>query len=283
VYQTYLDVPAGPRRIEFIENLERETLRQLTQSVQEMSLYFKRLFDTTPVPFGVDRDSHFSRLCEHLVRRAVDRADIEPLDDYYEGEFDTRRVRWYPTSLGTIAQDLRVDAKASTETTRTRLSAQQFPMSAEIELANGTIIRSQRRIAPHTIIRPRLIPSVAGPQRARTAAIAAITTTVFIHLHYATPQQLRSIFLIAAPHQYLKSRYNPSARTNHLWSAGPGPDDARRTRLNFRRLRDNPFSRWRLQHLIYPNPSLMTYTDPVWVDRDRDGNITAIPFDFVAA
>lgn len=34
VYQSYLDVPAGPARIEFIETLERQTLRQLTQAVQ---------------------------------------------------------------------------------------------------------------------------------------------------------------------------------------------------------------------------------------------------------
>lgn len=285
MYQSYLDVPAGPERIAFIEMLEKQTLRQIVQAVQELSLYYKRLFDTTPIPFGVDRDAHFSRLSEHLVRRAVDRAEIRPLDDYYEGEFDVRRVRWFPTPVGTVAQDLLVDAKASTETTRTRLSANQFPMPAEVLLPDGRIIRSGRSIAAHTIIRPRVIPAFAGPrQLSRTNPIAAITTTIFIHLHYATrPQQLRSIFLIAAPHQYLRRRYNPSWRTNHLWGAGPGPDDARRTRLNFRRLRENPFSRWRLQHLAYPNPARMSHTDPLWVDRDAAGAEISVSFDFVPA
>jgi hypothetical protein len=281
MYQSYLDAPEGPRRIELVELLEKQTLRQITQAMQELSLYCKRLFDTTAVPYDVSKPAHISRMSEHLVRRAVGRAEIAPIDDYYEGEFDVRRVRWLPTVFGTIAQDLRVDAKASTETSRVRLSAQQFPMAAEVEREGvGGIIRLRRTTQPHTLILPRAIPRADGTS-ARTGPIAAITTAVFIHLYYKTPQQLRSIFLVAAPHQSLRGRYNPSWQRNFLWSAGPGPTDPRAVRLNLARLRENPYSRWRVQRLSYAHPRSFTYTDPVWSDRDESGNEVAQPFQFV--
>jgi hypothetical protein len=273
--------------MEFIEELERETLRQIVQAVQELSLYSKRLFDTTPIPAsGRDRDAHISQMGEHLVRRAIDRAEVARIDDFYEGEFDSRRVRWMPTNYGTIAQDLRVDAKASTETSRIRLSAYQFPMEAEVLKQGGTapadVVRLRRIIEPHTILRPRRIPAALGAG-ARTRPIAAITTAVFIHLHYKTPQQLRSIFVVAAPHQSLRRRYNPSWRINHLWGVGPGPTDPRAVRLNLSRLRGNPFSPWRVQRLVYADPTAITFTEPVWVDRDAIGAVVAAPFDFVPA
>lgn len=50
--QSYLELPPGNERIAFIEELERQTLRQVTQAIQELSLYFKRMFDTTAKPYA---------------------------------------------------------------------------------------------------------------------------------------------------------------------------------------------------------------------------------------
>lgn len=275
--QSYLDVPPGPQRIALVEQVERQTLRQLTQSVQELSLYFKRLFDTTPVPYGVSKSAHTARLAEHLVRSAVDRANIAPIDDFYEGDFDVRRVRWCPTVFGTLAQDLRVDAKASTERSRIRPSASQFSMPATItEPQSGRVVQNRRTVNPHIVLRPRV---VGGPKRSeRTQAIAAITTVIYVHLHYKP--LLKSILLVASPHAYLRRRYNPSSAVNHIWSVGPEPNDPRAVRLNIGLLSANPYSPWRVQELRYSDPREISFADPLWIDGPpRAGH----PFAYIPA
>jgi len=266
--QSYLELPPGPTRIDFIEGLERQTLRQLTQSIQELSMYFKDMFDTTPIPYGVSRTAHLARLTEHLVRRAVDRAAIQPLDDYYEGDFDSRRVRWCPTSWGTVAQDLRVDAKAESERSRIRPSASQFSMRAEIAVTSSQTgllrtVTQDRIVVPHILLSTQL-GTTGGPPSDESEAVAAITTVIFIALYYRST--LRSIVLVASPHADLQNRYNPDAATNHIWAAGPAPDDPRGTRINLKKLRANPFSAWRVQELVYADPDQITFTTPVWVD-----------------
>jgi hypothetical protein len=263
--QSYLDVPAGDARFEFIEQLERQSLRQLTQGIQELSRYFKDLFDNTPIPYGVSRTAHLARLTEHLVRRAVDRASIQPLDDYYEGDFDSRRVRWCPTTIGAVAQDLRVDAKAESERSRLRPSASQYSMRAHIEVTNRAgvtrTVRQDRIVPPHILL-PTQIDTDHAP--ASTDRVAAITTVLFVALFYKP--KLRSIILIASPHQELQERYNPSPGINHIWQAGPGVDDARATRINLKLLQANPYSPWRVQELVYPDQDQLSFTRPIWVD-----------------
>jgi hypothetical protein len=280
--QSYLDVPAGSARVDFIEQLERQTLRQLTQSIQELSWYFKEMFDTTPVPYGVSRTAHLARLTEHLVRRAVDRAAIQPLDDYYEGDFDSRRVRWCPTYLGTVAQDLRVDAKAESERSRVRPSASQFSLKAEIEVTSPqtgltrTVVQD-RIVVPHIAL-PTQLGITGAPPADGSESVAAITTVVFVALFYKP--SLRSIILVASPHAELQGRYNPDSAANYIWAAGPAPDDPRVTRINLKKLRANPFSSWRVQELVYPDPTGITFTAPVWVDGPP---LTSQPFAFMPA
>jgi len=265
--QSYLDVPEGAEREDFIEQLERQTLRQLTQSIQELSYYFKNMFESTRVPYGVTRTAHLARLTEHLVRRAVDRASIQPLDDYYEGDFDSRRVRWCPTTAGTVAQDLRVDAKAESERSRVRPSASQFSLKAEIAVKNPKtgatrMVVQERIVVPHTMLPTQV--STSDAPGAASSQVAAITTVIFVALFYNP--DLRSIVLVASPHAELQGRYNPDTVTNHIWAAGPAPGDQRRTRINLKRLRSNPYSSWRVQELVYPNPAEISFTKPVWID-----------------
>lgn len=275
-------MPPGAARVDFIEQLERQTLRQLTQAIQDLSLYFKEMFETTPIPYGVSRTAHLARLTEHLVRRAVDRAAIQPLDDYYEGDVDSRRVRWCPTARGTVAQDLRVDAKAEGEQSRLRPSASQFSMRAEIAVINPQTglprtVRQDRIVVPHI-----LLPTQLGNPRPApgddSESVAAITTIIFVALYYKPT--LQSIILVASPHAELQDRYNPDAATNHLWGAGPAPDDPRGTRINLGKLRANPFSTWRVQELVYPDPDEITFSAPVWVDGPPR---TDEPFAFMPA
>lgn len=266
-FQSYLDVPAGADRTDFIEQLERQSLRQLTQAIQELSRYFKDMFDNTPIPYGVSKTAHLARLTEHLVRRAVDRAAIQPLDDYYEGDFDSRRVRWCPTSVGTIAQDLRVDAKAESERSRLRPSASQYSMRAHIEVTNRQgvtrTVRQDRIVPPHIML-PTQTSTADTPVSSNPKPVAAITTVLFVALFYKP--KLRSIILIASPHQELQERYNPSPLINHIWQAGPGVDDARATRINLKLLLANPYSSWRVQELVYPDQDQLSFTKPVWAD-----------------
>jgi hypothetical protein len=116
---------------------------------------------------------------------------------------------------------------------------------------------------PHILL-PTQLGTEGDPPADGSESVAAITTVVFVALYYKPT--LRSIILVASPHAELQSRYNPDPATNHIWAAGPAPDDPRGTRINLKKLRANPFSSWRVQELVYPDPGRISFTTPRWVD-----------------
>lgn len=240
-----------------IEQIEKASLRAVTQAVQEYSREAKEIFDNTYAP----SDNEVIVLAEDLVQYALEVAEFYPINRRYAGFIDYKRVRWMAMPFGLVPQAFLVDAKASTENTRDTLQRSQLPMDADFE-SNGTQYKMQAGVVPHLEI-----PVFNG------FPLKAIATSIFIHFYYlklgqdAEPyRNLRSIFALCLPHARLKSTYNPSAAVTFFGQGkhSPARSEDPRIRVYFTKLRR--MMPWRLQELRYSGPG---YTDPIW--RDFDG------------
>lgn len=253
-----------------IELIEKQTLRVIVQALQEYSKEAKDIFDNTPAPNA----NEVIVIAEDLVQYALEVAEFCPINKRYAGFIDYKRVRWLPTSFGLFPQVLLVDAKASTENNRETLQQSQLSMDADFE-SNGKAVRLEAGIQSHMDI-----TTVTG------AVIPAITTSIFIHFYYenlsATVRPfriLRSIFVLALPHQRLKPIYNPDAAVTFFGQGkhSPARGEVPRIRVYFSRLR--AMCPWRLQQLTYVDGH--EYTLPIWRDVDAAGFETTQNFEYI--
>jgi hypothetical protein len=256
---------------EAIELIEKQTLRTLVQAMQEYSKEAKAIFENTPAT----SKSEVIVLTEDLVQYAIEVAELYPINKRFAGFIDYKRVRWLPTSFGIFPQVLLVDAKASTENGRETLQQSQLPMDAEF-LSNGAEVRLSAGVIPHL----ELETKSGNP-------LLAITTSAFIHFYYknipnaTTPpyRTLKSIYLLAIPHQRLKQLYNPSPEVG-FWGQGKhssSREEDPRIRVYFAKLRQ--LSAWRLQELHFTSDT--GYTKPIWMDYDSSGNTVQSSFEFI--
>jgi hypothetical protein len=253
-----------------LEALEKQTLFAIVHAIQQYSAEAKVIFDTTPVPEA----SEVIVLAEDIVQYALEVAEVYPIDVRFAGFTDYKRVRWMPTTFGLIPQALLVDAKASTENTRSNLQQSQLPMDADF-IVNGVQAQLNAGVGPHLRINTQPEP------------VLAVTTSIFIHFYYrdvqGNAQQLRnliSIFVLCIPHGSLKPIYNPNPATG-FWIKGKhshGRGENPRIRVSFNQLR--VACPWRLQNLVYPQ-GLAGFTRPVWRDLDANGVVIESNFNFI--
>ena len=254
---------------EQLELLEKQTLRLAVQAVQQYSAEAKALFETTPAT----AESEVIVLAEDLVQYALEVAECYPINARFAGFIDYKRVRWMPTPFGLIPQAFLVDAKASTENFRETLQQSQLPMDAEFE-SKGQVVTLAAGVPPHMNV---VLPS--------GNALPAVTTSLFVHFHYTSNtagppyRTLHAIYVMALPHQRLKSRYNPDPQTTFFGQGKHSPkrNEDQRIRVYFARLRE--MAPWRLQELRYSNQS--PYTEPVWRDVDGQGREVENRFEFI--
>ena len=83
-------------------------------------------------------------------------------------------------------------------------------------------------------------------------------------------RSLRSIFLLALPHQLLKPRYNPDPEKTFYGQGkhSPARRERPRIRVYFQRLRE--MCPWRLQELKYEADG-NGWTSPIWRDAGTAG------------
>ena len=175
-------------------------------------------------------------------------------------------------SYGLIPQALLVDAKASTENTRSNLQQSQLPMDADF-LVNGVHVHLNAGVGPHLAI------------NTQPSAVLAVTTSIFIHFYYRDVQdnarQLRnliSIFILCIPHGSLKTVYNPDPETSFWIKGKHAYRESPRIRVSFMQLK--AACPWRLQNLVYPNEQL-GFTLPIWRDIGPNGNAVGLNFNFI--
>lgn len=224
-----------------------------------------------------ERDNEVIVLAEDLVRSALEVAECYPINKRFAGFIDYKRVRWLPSPLGIFPQVLLVDAKASTENTRTTLQRSQLPMDAEfLHTLSNTVVSLTAGVPPHLLI------TMQGG-----LDLPAITTSAFIHFHYSlnnNPEPpyrtLNAIYLMALPHQRLKPRYNPRPAQSFFGEGkhSSARQEAQRIRVYFDRLRQ--MCPWRLQTLTYP-PEPNSYTNPLWRDVEPNGTQKDVQFAFI--
>jgi hypothetical protein len=146
-------------------------------------------------------------------------------------------------------------------------------MDAEF-ISNDKVVRLPAGIPPHLEI---------GAHNGE--ALAAVTSSVFVHFYYkglnskVPPfRELQAFYVLMMPHGTLKSRYNPSPQTTFFGQGKHSPkrQEVPRIRVYFSRLRK--LCPWRLQELQYVAGE--TYTKPTWRDVVR-GNETLTTFTFI--
>jgi hypothetical protein len=252
-----------------VEHIEKQSLRTLVQTMQDNSKESKEIFDNT----AADSDTEVIVIAEDLVQYALTVAECFPIRKRFAGFIDYKQVRWLSTPFGIFPQVLLVDAKASTENNRDTLQQSQLCMDAEFK-SNKQIVKLTAAVPPHHEL------DMQGG-----AKIPAITTSTFIHFYYeklsshSPPyRNLRSIFLLALPHQSLKPRYNPDPDTTFYGQGkhSPARHELPRIRVYFQRLRE--MCPWRLQELPYDG-GRDGFAKPVWRDVGPGGETTT-PFEF---
>jgi hypothetical protein len=253
-----------------VELLEKQTLRTLVQTMQDHSREAKEIFDNTEAV----SDAEVIVMAEDLVRYALQAAECFPIHKRFAGFIDYKQVRWVSTPFGLFPQVLLVDAKASTENNRETLQQSQLSMDAEFH-SNTKVVRLAAGVPPHHELKMR--GGMASP---------AITTSTFIHFFYEKLKaekppyrNLRSIYLLALPHQSLKPRYNPDPERTFYGQGKHSPSRGERARIRvyFQRLRR--MCPWRLQELRYADEP-GGYTVPIWRDAAGEKEQTA-RFDFI--
>ncbi len=253
-----------------LELLEKQTLRTVIQALQEYSREARQIFENTPAA----SETEVIVLAEDLVQYALEVAECYPINKRFAGFIDYKRVRWLATPFGLFPQALLVDAKASTENNRETLQQSQLPMNAEFE-SKGQTVQVAAGLPPHLVL-----PATKGPD------LLAVSTSAFVHFYYEALQNdhgpfrtLKAIYVLLLPHQRLKQKYNPDARTTFFGQGkhSPARQEAQRIRVYYARLQ--AACPWRLQELTYRAGEL--YSRPVWRDVAADGRVVETEFAFL--
>ncbi len=247
-----------------LEDIEKQTLRNIVQALQDYSKEAKEIFDNTKAPSPTE----VTPLAEDLVQYALEVAEWFPINRRFAGFIDYKRIRWCPTHFGIFPQVLLVDAKASTENNRDTLQQSQLPMDAEF------LVRDKNGVESVAYL-PAGVPPHEKIVAYNDQELLAVTSSAFIHFYYTDNKTdtrpfrcLHAINVLMLPHQNLKHKYNPNPETTFF---GQGKHfsarmEKERIRVYYARLRS--MCPWRLQELRYDETN--DYTLPIWRDSDPE-------------
>jgi hypothetical protein len=243
-----------------IEDIEKQTLRVITQAIQQYSKEAKQIFDYTEA----SSDTEIIVLGEDITQYALEVAECYPINKRYAGFIDYKRVRWFSSIHGLVPQALLVDAKASTENSRDTLQQSQLPFNAEFEDKSGTVWELTRGI-------PDLEIECHSGDR-----LPVLNTSALVHLYYdknpsdpTKQRDLKSIYILGLPSEPLKPKYNPDPKTAFFGQGkhSPARGEDPRIRVYFTRLK--AMCPWRVQELKFDNGD--DYSTPLWTDYAPDG------------
>ena len=251
------------------EAVEKQTLRTVVQAIQEYSREAKDIFENTKAPSKTE----IIVLAEDLVQYALEVAETYPINRRYAGFIDYKRIRWLPTPFGLLPQAFLVDAKASTENNRDTLQQSQLPMDADF-------MSGKKQYAMSAGVEPHIeLPATMN------GSLYAVTTSLFVHFYYRDIsethppyRELKSIYVLAIPHNRFKHIYNPDPNTTFFGQGkhSPSRQEIPRIRVYFSRLM--AMQPWRLQQLEYKDEG-GGYTEPLWRDGPPPkGSFTAFAF-----
>ena len=226
-----LDLNSLRRDADILEDIEKATLRMVTQAIYDFRYDAQEFFAHEP-DLAAD-------IGEDITREALDRMGASALPVRLFGKIDYKKARYVFHPEYSARQALFVDSKAEKV---------EGAGSATIQTAQTSMrIRQRRRGA--TVDEEGGLPSIL-----RVQGMDFLSTTVFVKYNYrdapnGLAKTLESVSLICLPSGLLQERYNPTA-VDTFWQAGrnaPTRGEAFRVRIGLSRLKSK--AAWRVQTL----------------------------------
>lgn len=217
-----------------IEDIERSTLRMVTQAIYDYRTLAQNIFKAEFDPV--------SDIGEEITREALDRLGMSRIDQRLFGKIDYKRARYLFHPEYTVRQALFIDSKSEKIKGRSTATLQLSQISMEIR---------QKRSGKEVQIKG-MIPEVIDSE-----GVKYITKTIFVKYNYVREEtqgvnELKSITIAAVPNGMLQNLYNPNSEDT-IWLAGrnaPSRGEEFRVRLSFKRLKAK--APWRVQEIPMP-------------------------------
>lgn len=219
---------------DIIEDIERSTLRMVTQAIYDYRALAQDIFKAEFDPV--------SDIGEDITREALDRLGMSRIDQRLFGKIDYKRARYLFHPEYAVRQALFIDSKSEKMEGQSTATLQISQLSMEIR---------QKRTGEEVKIKGTI------PEVIDLKGVKYITTTIFVKYNYVRNEQqevneLRSITIAAVPNGILQDRYNPDSKDT-IWLAGrnaPSRGEEFRVRLSFKRLKAK--APWRVQEIPMP-------------------------------
>ena len=218
-------------RLDLLEQIERASLRMVTQSIYD--------FRNEAQEFFIHEPDLVADIGEDITREAMDRMGTSIIPVRLFGKIDYKRARYVFHPEYSLRQALFVDSKAE------KVSGQQ---SVTIQTAQTSMrirqIRSNVEIDEEGAL----------PQYLTVQGLDYLVTTIFVKYNYqedsdTLEKTLRNISITCLPNGMLQQRYNPTPRQT-FWRAGrnaPSRGEAFRVRIGLPLLKNA--TRWRVQYI----------------------------------
>lgn len=226
-----LDLNSLLRDADILEDIEKATLRMVTQAIYDFRHDAQEFFAHEP--------DLVADIGEDITREALDRMGASALPVRLFGKIDYKKARYVFHPEYSARQALFVDSKAEKV---------EGAGSATIQTAQTSMRIRQRR-------RGAIVDEEGGlPSILRVQGMDFLSTTVFVKYNYrdspdGIAKTLESVSLICLPSGLLQERYNPPA-ADTFWLAGrnaPTRGEAFRVRIGLSRLKSK--AAWRVQTL----------------------------------
>lgn len=226
-------------QLNMLEDIEKATLRMITQAVYDFRLEAASIF-------AEERDLA-ADIGEDITREALDNMGVSKIPVRLLGKVDYKVARFMFHPNFSLRQALFVDSKA-----------EKGASTATIQTTQTSMRIIQRRGNPPTLHNEQgSLPTILNKD-----ALNYLTTTVFVKYGYETYRdaqgtirnRLVTITVAALPNGMLQQRYNPD-ENDTIWRAGrnaPSLGEMFRVRLSFEALKTK--ANWRIQQ-IYMHPT----------------------------
>lgn len=229
-----MDLSNIRNNLDFIEDIEKSTLRMVTQAIYDYRALAQDIFRAE---FDLVSD-----IGEDITREALDRLGMSRIDQRLFGKIDYKRARYLFHPEYAVRQALFIDSKSEKISGKSTATLQLSQLSMEVR---------QKRAEKEIRIKGKI------PEVIDLKGVQYITTTIFVKYNYVRDEdqkvnELKSITIAAVPNGILQDRYNPNS-SNTIWLAGrnaPSLGEEFRVRLSFERLKRK--APWRVQEIPMP-------------------------------
>ncbi|HTA14156.1 MAG TPA: SfiI family type II restriction endonuclease [Solirubrobacteraceae bacterium] len=226
-----------------IEEIEKQTLRWVVQAILDYAP--SEIWDE----FRNSPDNA-DGVAEDVTQECLSRLSGYTLDKRrLYGTVDYRRARYAILPELIVCQALFVDSKAEQSGGSGRIQINQSSLKVLFAKPDGSVIR---------------VPGGLTETVELADATTYLTTTVFVHYHYAesasAKRTLKQIQVVALPNGRLETDYVVSP-TETIWNVGPDSPargEAQRARIAFAKLKAR--ASWRVQSIRFASDGRATFT-----------------------